>query len=50
MFFTIAFIKSFKVLNLSMFAARQTILPPLSLNLIERPVFASFSVEQLETN
>ena len=31
MFFTIAFIKSFKVPNLSLFAARQTILRPISL-------------------
>ena len=42
MFFTIACIKSFKVPNLSLFAARQTILPPLSLALIERPVLAIF--------
>ena len=50
MFFTIAFIESFKVPNLSLFAARQTILPSLSLILIERPVLAFFSVEQLKTN
>ena len=42
--FTIAFIKSFKVPNLRLFAARQTILTPLSLILIEHPVLASFSV------
>ena len=34
--FTIAFIKHFKVPNLSLFAARQAILPPLSLILIEQ--------------
>ena len=49
-FLTIAFIKSFNVPNLSLFAARQTILPPFILILIERPVLAFFSVEQLETN
>ena len=48
--FTIAFSKSFKVPNLSLFAARQTILPPFSLILIECPALACFSVEQLETN
>ena len=48
-FLTIAFIKSFEVPDLSLFAARHTILPPFSLILIERPVLAFFSVEQLET-
>ena len=46
--FTIAFIKSFKVPNLRLFATRQTILTPLSLILSEHPVLAFFSVEQLE--
>ena len=50
MLLTIAFIKHFKVTNLSLYAARQTILPPLSLILLERPVLAVFSVEQLETS
>ena len=50
MLFTIDFIKSLKVPNLSVFAARQSILTPLSLILIERPVLAFFSVEYLETN
>ena len=40
MFFTIAFIKSFKVPKLSLFAARETILLPFSLILIERQVLA----------